>query len=121
MNGIVQLRFPGQYKDEETGWHYNLNRYYDPKIGQYITSDHTGLRSGLNTYIYVLLNPTGYFDLSGLEVRFVCQPLDPSLTVHRHKAGISVYKSATYNTAPIWPCSYEKSALRTVKKWVMEP
>ncbi|MBB0246595.1 type IV secretion protein Rhs, partial [Streptomyces alkaliphilus] len=24
------LRFPGQYADEETGWHYNLHRHYDP-------------------------------------------------------------------------------------------
>jgi len=39
----VRLRFPGQYKDGESGLHYNWHRYYDPKIGRYITSDPTNL------------------------------------------------------------------------------
>ncbi|WP_144733460.1 RHS repeat-associated core domain-containing protein [Acinetobacter oleivorans] len=29
------LRFPGQYYDEFTGLHYNLNRYYNPELGRY--------------------------------------------------------------------------------------
>jgi len=28
------LRFPGQYYDQETGLHYNYHRYYDPGIGR---------------------------------------------------------------------------------------
>jgi len=28
------LRFPGQYYDEETGLHYNYHRYYDPGTGR---------------------------------------------------------------------------------------
>ena len=28
------LRFPGQYEDEETGLHYNYHRYYDPTTGR---------------------------------------------------------------------------------------
>ena len=27
----MNLRLPGQYADEETGLHYNLHRYYDPR------------------------------------------------------------------------------------------
>ena len=61
----VQLRFPGQYKDEETGWHYNWNRYYDPEIGRYISSDLTGLDGGMNTYIYVEGNPVSKIDPNG--------------------------------------------------------
>ena len=61
----VQLRFPGQYKDEETGWHYNWNRYYDPEIGRYISSDLTGLDGGMNTYVYVEGNPVSKMDPSG--------------------------------------------------------
>jgi RHS repeat-associated protein len=34
--GITQnVRFPGQYFDAETGWHYNHFRDYDPRTGRY--------------------------------------------------------------------------------------
>jgi RHS repeat-associated protein len=35
--------FPGQYYDAETGLHYNLNRYYDPNTGRYLTADRAGI------------------------------------------------------------------------------
>jgi RHS repeat-associated protein len=46
------LRFPGQYEDEETGFHYNLHRYYSPEEGRYLTPDRIGLRGGINDYLY---------------------------------------------------------------------
>ena len=33
------LRFPGQYYDQETGLYYNYNRYYDPETGKYVTPE----------------------------------------------------------------------------------
>ncbi len=33
------LRFPGQYYDEETGLHYNYFRDYEPMIGRYVEAD----------------------------------------------------------------------------------
>ncbi len=33
------LRFPGQYYDEETGLHYNYYRDYKPEIGRYVEAD----------------------------------------------------------------------------------
>ncbi len=39
--GVVEnnLRFAGQYYDQETGLHYNWNRYYDPSLGRYLRAD----------------------------------------------------------------------------------
>ena len=62
----INLRFPGQYYDSETGLHYNWNRYYMPHIGRYITSDPIGLEGGLNTYGYVDANPLRWVDYLGL-------------------------------------------------------
>ena len=64
----VNLRFPGQYFDEETNLHYNHFRYYDPSLGRYITSDPIGLDGGINTYGYVGGNSVVSFDPLGLYV-----------------------------------------------------
>ncbi|MBI3773004.1 MAG: hypothetical protein HY272_09930 [Gammaproteobacteria bacterium] len=62
------LRFPGQYLDQETGLHYNYFRDYDPQTGRYVQSDPIGLDGGLNTYTYVAGNPLNWVDLFGLKV-----------------------------------------------------
>ncbi|ORU90026.1 MAG: hypothetical protein A6F71_03420, partial [Cycloclasticus sp. symbiont of Poecilosclerida sp. M] len=64
----INLRFPGQYYDQETNLHYNWNRYYNPETGRYITSDRIGLSGGVNTYGYVGGNPVNYTDSSGLFI-----------------------------------------------------
>jgi RHS repeat-associated protein len=65
------LRFPGQYFDAETNLFYNHNRYYDPTLGRYITSDPIGLGAGTNTYAYAGANPAMYVDPSGLKMNWM--------------------------------------------------
>ena len=62
---MLNLRFPGQYFDQETGMHYNYFRDYDPSTGRYLSSDPLGIDGGLNTYAYSNLNPVVYFDPTG--------------------------------------------------------
>ena len=46
--------------------HYNYYRDYDPSIGRYLQSDRSGLRGGLNTYLYVNGTPLKLVDPKGL-------------------------------------------------------
>jgi len=68
-NGTItmNLRFPGQYFDSETGTHYNINRDYNPVTGRYIQSDPIGFDGGVNTYGYVGGNSIALVDLEGLK------------------------------------------------------
>ncbi|MEE5041684.1 RHS repeat-associated core domain-containing protein [Pseudomonas alliivorans] len=67
VNEVEQnLRFQGQYFDEETGLHYNTFRYYDPEVGRFITQDPIGLDGGFNLYGYCR-NPVAWIDPLGLD------------------------------------------------------
>jgi len=90
---VNNLRFPGQYCDQETGLHYNYFRDYCPRIGRYLEPDPLNagsivlLRQALKTrdffdelpqtalgyandiinlYPYVLNNPVNRIDTYGL-------------------------------------------------------
>ncbi len=84
---VYNLRFPGQYYDQETGLSYNYERDYDPGTGRYVESDpllqpildvarghlifavpYLFKRVGLLLpYAYAKDQPTGMSDPSGLN------------------------------------------------------
>ncbi len=68
------FRFAGQYKDSETGMHYNYHRYYDPQVGRYLRTDplNFGSSEKPNLYLYVDANPIRFKDNLGLFK--VCTP-----------------------------------------------
>ena len=47
----INLRFPGQYYDQETGLHYNYFRTYDPATRRYLESDPIGLATRTGTLV----------------------------------------------------------------------
>jgi RHS repeat-associated protein len=59
--------FTGREWDSETGLAYYRARYYDPKIGRFISEDPIGLDGGdINFYAYVGNNPINWTDPAGL-------------------------------------------------------
>ncbi len=62
----MNLRFPGQYYDQETELNYNYFRDYEPNTGRYVESDPIGLQGGLTTYSYVNSQPLRSTDSKGL-------------------------------------------------------
>ncbi len=60
------IRMQGQQLDEDSGLFYNRYRYYDPKLGRYISRDPIGLLGGMNSYLYSG-NPNYWFDPMGLQ------------------------------------------------------
>ena len=62
----MNLRFPGQYFDQETNSHYNFHRDYRPNLGRYLQSDPIGLEGGVNWFSYTQANPILKIDPLGL-------------------------------------------------------
>jgi len=62
----LNVGFPGQYYDQESGLWNNGFRDYSASLGRYIESDPIGLQGGINTYAYVGSSPLGSIDMFGL-------------------------------------------------------
>jgi len=74
----LNIRFQGQYHDNESGLDYNDYRSYASEIGRYTQSDPIGLAGGLNTFGYVMQNPVRYTDPKGLETPSVTNSYPPN-------------------------------------------
>ena len=65
-NLINPWRYKSKHTDSETGLVYFGKRYYDPKIGRFITPDPMGAIDGLNFYRFCHNNPLSFTDHLGL-------------------------------------------------------
>lgn len=77
---VLNLRFPGQYADDEAALIYNIYRHFDSATGRYLQNDPIGMSAGPNLYSYVDGDPLNKMDLLGL-CTFECEkiiPLKPS-------------------------------------------
>lgn len=60
------LRMPGQYYDKESGYHYNMARYFDPRSGRYLQPDPSGESGGgVGAYAYTHGDPVNSIDPMG--------------------------------------------------------
>lgn len=95
------LRVSGQYQDGETGLYYNFARYYEPRLGRYITEDPAfeagsplyGEVQGNNAYAYVQNNPVNLIDPNGQSALIACS------------AGIPVCSAALFCSLNVGACS----------------
>ncbi|OUM02405.1 RHS repeat-associated core domain-containing protein [Variovorax sp. JS1663] len=76
---VMNLRWPGQYYDKESGLFDNRFRSLDPRIGRYTQFDPIGWAGGPNGYLYVDGNPLSYMDPWGLEKLVLGNPRDFAL------------------------------------------
>jgi RHS repeat-associated protein len=112
-DGVVvtnNLRFPGQYQDQETGLHYNMARDYKLQLGRYLEVDPIGLDvnrkqvvmlRGINhLYVYVNNNPVRLSDPLGLAPYPAClqkqiaQCINDSVKADRNGSGIDCVANA---------------------------
>jgi RHS repeat-associated protein len=86
---VMDIRFPGQWFQLETGLAYNWHRHYDPSLGRYIQPDPLGLTAlmsdGPSAYGYVGGNPLAYEDPEGeFAWGLAFASLDIALQLYEH-------------------------------------
>ena len=86
------LRYQGQYRDHESGLHYNTFRYFDPSLGRFTQPDPIGLAGGWNLYQYAP-NPLSWVDPWGWSCWSMVQHrlwYSIAVSKHRRKQQINV-------------------------------
>jgi RHS repeat-associated protein len=63
---VMRYRMGGQEYDQETGLYHMGARYYDPRLGRWLSEDPIGIAGGTNLYAYVGNDPVNGRDPTGL-------------------------------------------------------
>ncbi|NJD87714.1 MAG: RHS repeat-associated core domain-containing protein [Betaproteobacteria bacterium] len=63
----LNLRFPGQYFDSETGATENHFRTYESSQGRFLQFDPASFEGGPNPYLYAIASPISRYDPDGLS------------------------------------------------------
>jgi RHS repeat-associated protein len=63
----MRYRLAGREYDAESQLYYNRARYYDPKLGRFLSEDPTGLAGGINLYAYAGNDPVNFTDPAGSD------------------------------------------------------
>ena len=70
-SSFIPFKYQGQYEDVETGLYYNRFRYYDPRIGNYISHDPIRLAGNNPTLYGYVEDLNNWADVFGLDFKTV--------------------------------------------------
>jgi len=95
------FQFAGQFgvMTETNGLLYMRARYYDSKLGRFLSEDPSGFDGGLNLYAYVGGNPISLADPSGLFVQSIVAGGVAGVTVGGISFVTDIAKGASYSDA----------------------
>jgi RHS repeat-associated protein len=81
---LTRYGFTGRERDPATGLLYYRARWYDPQAGRFLSEDPVGFKAGVNFYAYVLNDPVGKVDPSGLnDAPYYYSSPEPPLTIRQ--------------------------------------
>ncbi|WP_418120517.1 RHS repeat-associated core domain-containing protein [Variovorax sp. 350MFTsu5.1] len=97
------LRYPGQYADEESGLFYNYFRSYDSRTGRYSQPDPIGLDGGWNRFGYVDGDSLSFSDPMGLQA--LPKTPDPFPRLFPPAANDALYRGGSGAMRPVTAAS----------------
>jgi len=125
QNNENPWRYAAKRFDPELNLIYFGQRYYDPELARWLTTDPAGFLDSLNLYQYAFNNPYCYYDPNGEFVFFACIPFALLFTpaavkicVDAVAIGIGcwgLYKGMQYGADAIGsPCTLSESSCHTL-------